>query len=112
MDWMRYKDGQTLGQLGAGGGTIIDDLELPDAARLTLEEDSDKGPFAISCQIYGWMSHVRVAKNAQVAQNTFADMQHDLTKLFQRIPRMNDPHRMKMFEESLMAVGEFVERYS
>ena len=59
MSWQPFDDGKTIGQRGSEKGIIVGDEEHLEGARVTLEQDGEAAPYAITCGIYGWMVHTR-----------------------------------------------------
>jgi hypothetical protein len=56
-DWKVFENGNTLGNQGSEGGTIISDFENVNGARITLEKDCGRIPFGITFGVYGIMFH-------------------------------------------------------
>ncbi len=44
---------------GAEGGKVIADEQHDGGARITLERDCLRAPYAITCTVYGWAYHTR-----------------------------------------------------
>jgi hypothetical protein len=57
--WHLFNSGDTVGQKGSACGETIRDEEHALGARITLEQNTNIAPFAITCGIYGWMVHTR-----------------------------------------------------
>ncbi len=57
--WHSFSDGATLGLKGSESGETIRDEEHTLGARITLEENANIAPFAITRGVYGWMVHTR-----------------------------------------------------
>ena len=56
-NWSQFENGKSLGQKGSENGIIIFDIEQTLGARITIEADCDKIPFAITLGIYGILFH-------------------------------------------------------
>ena len=57
--WHLFNNGDTLGQKGPASGETIRDEEHALGARITLEQNTNIAPCAITCGIYGWLVHTR-----------------------------------------------------
>ena len=51
LEWIAYKNNETLGKRGSQDGIIIFDEELPNNCRLTIEKMND-GSYIRICDIY------------------------------------------------------------
>jgi len=68
MDWFKFDTGQTLGKKGSEDGTIIDDQENVNGARVTLEQNGSIAPFSVTVGIYGLMFHTHFSDSLTQAQ--------------------------------------------
>lgn len=59
--WRPFGGGSTTGQPGSEAGTILEDLEFGERARITLENDTRIAPMAVTFGIYGLMVHTHYA---------------------------------------------------
>ena len=53
--WIKYKNGNTVGEKGNENGIILDDEEYNSSGRITLEKCDEY--YAITCGVYGAMVH-------------------------------------------------------
>ena len=72
--WHAFAVGTSLGQQGSEHGTIIQDEEHRDGARITLERDKHIAPFSITCGIYGLFVHTAFASDESEARRKYAEM--------------------------------------
>lgn len=56
MGWINYDNGSTIGEIGSEGGNIVNDEELDNSSRITLEKLKD-GYYSVTCGIYGAFVH-------------------------------------------------------
>jgi len=109
--WQRYDAGKTLGLRGSEGGTIIRDEEHPDGARITLERDCLRVPYAITCAIYGWGVHTRFIADEPTAQYAVEEMKPALAAILMLVPREDDDAFAEHAETASEAIAAFVERF-
>ncbi|MBL8144751.1 MAG: hypothetical protein JNL34_00080 [Anaerolineae bacterium] len=80
--WMPVEGGATAGLTGTEGGGIWKDEEHPDGARITLERDTLLGaPFAITCNVYGWLVSTRFFADEPTALQQYAAMKLALAEI-------------------------------
>jgi hypothetical protein len=104
--WQPYEGGATSGGRGSEGGTITQDEEHADGARITLERDTlHRVPFAITCGIYGWLVHTRFFADEPSALAAYGDMKAALERIL-RLIAVDAPN-----DSVGEAVDEFVEQY-
>lgn len=110
-DWHPYDSGKTLGTTGTEGGTIIRDDEHPDGARITLERDCLRVPYAITCSVYGFADHTRYIADEPTAMHQYEQMQPALEAILALLPREDDPDYAEKYNAATDAMDEFTERY-
>ncbi|MFN8448181.1 MAG: hypothetical protein U0521_06235 [Anaerolineae bacterium] len=86
-DWKPFEDGATIGIKGAEGGTISADEQHDGGARITLERDCLRAPFAITCVIYGWAYHTRFLADEPTAKQSYDDMKAALVEIVRLLPQ-------------------------
>jgi len=59
--WTKFDKGSSIGTTGSEGGTITEDFECVDGARVTIEKDGDIAPYSVTLGIYGLMFHTHFA---------------------------------------------------
>jgi len=110
--WRLFRDGAKKGQTGSEKGTIVRDLEHSGGARISLERDTPRVPFAITCGIYGWMVHTRFLENEVEGLKGFEEMKDALAKiLLETIPENHDPQMERKIEGVRTALNRFIEDY-
>lgn len=110
MGWTAFEDGATVGGRGSEGGTIDLDEEHDLGARITLEVDAGRIPFAITCGVYGWMCHTCYFGSREIAEAEYSRMKHALRGLLDLISVPNDvpdAHQNLVVD----AIGRFVEEF-
>jgi hypothetical protein len=88
-EWQPFEDGKTIGIKGVEGGTVIADEQLEGGARITLERDCLRAPYAITCVVYGWAYHTRFLADGGTAKQAYADMQAALAEIVKLMPAPN-----------------------
>lgn len=63
---------------GPENGWVIEDEEIPSVCRITLEEDCDAAPYAITCGVYGLMVHTTWDDDYGDAMEKYEAMKKDL----------------------------------
>lgn len=58
-NWIEFEDGNTIGKKGSENGKILCDQENINGARITLESNVEKTPFAVTLGIYGLAFHTK-----------------------------------------------------
>ena len=98
-DWKSFENSNTIGTTGSESGTILDDYENINGARITLEKDCGGIPFAITLGIYGFMFHTHFEKDLETAKNYIAKSKHKINKFFDlydvSIEKQNDHWEIK-----------------
>ncbi len=88
---------------------ILRDEEHPAGARITLERDAGRIPFAITCGIYGFFLHTCYRGTEDVAHRAYAAMQRELARILDlsaaEPPPAGEP------DPVLAAISEFVENF-
>jgi len=111
MSWYAFDNGKSIGLKGSESGSIIRDEEHGEGARITLEQDGQIAPFAITCGIYGWMCHTRFFGTESEAQNEFEGMKAELSKIVGTIPLAADPEVDSKSRTVCESISEFVRRF-
>ena len=111
MNWRTFDDGNSLGQRGSEGGTIIRDEKHESGARITLERGGHTAPFAITCGIYGWMVHTRFFGFEAEAQSEFVAMKGALARILAIIPLTTEPAADTKLQAVSQSIAKFVERF-
>ena len=109
--WIPFEDGKTLGIKGAEGGTVIADEQHDGGARITLERDCLRAPYAITCTIYGWAYHTRFIADEPTAQQSYTEMRGALEPILALLPQSDDED-VADADQVEQAVSEFVERFA
>jgi hypothetical protein len=81
--WKPFQNGATVTQSGSENGTILYDEDLPEGARITLEEGGST-PFSITCGIYGLMAHTVFASSKKEALDKYKSMKQDIESFMLR----------------------------
>lgn len=108
--WTPFEDGTTIGIKGTEGGTVIADEQHDGGARITLERDCLRAPFAITCVIYGWAYHTRFLADDATAKQAYTDMKTGLEGIVRLLPP-GDGEETPDAEKMERAVSDFVERF-
>lgn len=109
--WLQYEEGGTLGLRGSEGGVIMRDEEHPGGARITLERDCLRVPYAITCGIYGWAVHTRFFADEPTAIHAYEEMQPPLADIVAMLPDVDDPNSEDRADAASGAIEAFVERF-
>lgn len=110
--WYPYGEGRTLGATGANGGDIIRDEENADGARITLERDCLRVPYAITCSVYGFGDHERFIADEPTALHVYDEMKHGLEDVLRLVPTEQDAAPEAKFDAAADAFDAFVARFS
>ena len=108
--WLPFEDGETIGIRGTEGGTVIADEQHPRGARIMLERDCLRAPFAITCTIYGWAYHTRFLADEATAKQAYDDMKVALLDILDLLPQSEDDE-IADAEQVEQAVEDFAERF-
>lgn len=109
-DWTPFEDGATIGIKGTEGGKIIADEQHDGGARITLERDCLRAPFAITCVIYGWAYHTRFLADEPTAKQSYDDMKAALVEIVKLLPP-GDGEETPDAEKMEQAVTDFALRF-
>ena len=98
MAWIAYQDGETLGMTGMEGGQIQRDELEPVGARITLERDCLRVPYAITIMIRdaydqygsGWWMHKRFYADEPTALQQYDALRDEATALLDHLPPDDD----------------------
>jgi hypothetical protein len=102
--WFGYKDGRSIGSVGAEGGEILRDEEHEAGARVTLKRGTSY--VSVSCNVYGWMDHTRFFGSVADAQREYLLMKPPLANMVENILSAGKSD-LKMWE----AIADFVRRF-
>lgn len=91
MTWTAFEQGSTVGKKGREGGVIRVDDEYTGAARIVLEKDCLRAPYAITSSVYGYMLHTRFVADDETAQYALDEMKAMLVEIVDLIPVEGDP---------------------
>jgi len=111
MNWQSFEDGRTIGKTGNEGGVIVLDQEHIDGARLTLEQNCLRAPYAITCGVYGWMVHTRFFADDETAQHSVDEMKTALSEIMSLIPVEGDDDEGEKMNAISDALDAFTERF-
>ena len=81
--WHPFQNGGTLGRTGSEQGTTVRDEEYSLGARISLERDCRVAPFAITCGVYGWLTHTRFFRSKYEAEMQYEAMKSALAMLLE-----------------------------
>lgn len=109
-DWKPFEEGATIGIKGAEGGKVVADEQHDGGARITLERDCLRAPFAITCVIYGWAYHTRFFADEATAKQAYDDMKAGLLDIVSLLPQ-SEGDETPDAERVETAVEDFVERF-
>ena len=70
---------------GPEEGWIIEDEEIPEVCRITLEEGCQTAPYGITCGVYGLMVHTTWAKGRQEAMEKYEGMKRSLRECAEKL---------------------------
>jgi hypothetical protein len=105
--WLEFNYGKTIGQRGSEQGIIIQDESHPLGARITLEEECQASPFAITWGISGWMVHTHFLSTRSDAEENFEVMKIELESILNGLSNTND----RMGIENDSALSEIFENF-
>src|SRR5688500_1636657 len=88
--WHPFDSGKTVGFSGGEGGTILRDEEHADGARITLERDCLRAPYAITATVYGFGDHMRFIADEPTAIHEYEQMQPALEHILSLVPSEDD----------------------
>lgn len=83
LDWSDFENGKTIGTKGSESGTIIQDIENSNGARVTLEKECGNIPFAITLGIYGLMFHTHFESDKNKATDYVERKKNLINKVFE-----------------------------
>lgn len=87
--WNVFNNGLTKGTIGTENGKIIKDEEHSNGARITLEKDANKIPFAITCGIYSIMFHTVYVSNEADFLQKYVNMKEDIHSILGELDENN-----------------------
>ncbi len=110
-EWIPFEDGKTIGIKGTEGGTVIADEQHDGGARITLERDCLRAPYAITCVIYGWAYHTRFLADEATAKQSYSDMKAGLEEIVKLLPP-GDGEETPDADQMEQAVEDFQLRFA
>ena len=110
--WHPYAEGRTIGERGSEEGVILRDEEHSEGARITLERDARRIPFAITCGLYGWLVHTCYFGTSQAAEQAFEEMKLALDQLVNMVPYKTDSEIEAKLARLYEAMPAFVDRFN
>jgi hypothetical protein len=111
MNWKPFDKGKSIGKIGSEKGVIIKDEELQDSARITLAENCETAPFAISCGVYGGMVHTRFCNSKDEALRYFELTKNALGDIVTSLPIQNGPESKNALQTITEKISSFVDRF-
>jgi hypothetical protein len=111
VNWTPYDQGSTLGKTGREGGAIVVDDEYVGAARIILEENCLRAPYAITCAVYGYLLHTRFLADDETAQYALDEMKAALVAIVASLPGADDPDEAAQSAALADAVDAFMRRF-
>lgn len=113
-EWYPYEEGATIGMRGTEGGAILIDEEHPVGARITLERDCLRAPYAITTLIYNWTMHTRFIADEPTAFHEYNAMKASLeTDILPQVPVTEaDDDYAADYEQLTAAFDQFIARYA
>jgi hypothetical protein len=109
--WQPFEDGETIGIKGAEGGKIIADEQIEGGARITLEQDCLRAPYAITCVVYGWAYHTRFLADGGTAQQAYNEMKDALAEIVKLMPHDMEGEETPDADAMEQAVEDFMVRF-
>lgn len=88
--WYAFEEGATLGLRGAEGGIVRADEQHDDGARITLEGECLRAPYAITVTVYGWAFHTRFFADEATAKQAYDVMKADLMGVLTLLSKEDD----------------------
>jgi hypothetical protein len=111
MTWTAFEQGNTVGKKGREGGVIRVDDEYTGAARIVLEKDCLRAPYAITSSVYGYMLHTRFVADDETAQYALDEMKAMLAEIVDLIPAEGDPDEGTRMDAVDDAVESFMRQF-
>jgi hypothetical protein len=109
--WLAYDDGNTIGLQGVQGGTIIRDELYNEGARITLERDCLRVPYAITTSIYGLGDHTRFIADEPSAMHAYDVMRGEVAEIADLMPGDQESDEAETFDAAQLAFDAFSARY-
>lgn len=81
-DWSDFENGMTIGTIGSESGTILQDIENSNGARITLEKKCGGIPFAITTGIYGLLFHTHFERDIEKVNEFIAQTKYKVNEIF------------------------------
>lgn len=111
MTWTAFEQGSTVGKKGREGGIIRVDDEYTGAARIVLEQNCLRAPYAITSSVYGFMLHTRFVADDETAQYALDEMKAMLAEIVDLIPSEGDPDESARMDAVDEAVESFIQQF-
>lgn len=109
--WLAFEEGHTIGIKGVHGGTIIRDEVYAEGARITLERDCLRVPYAITASVYGLGDHTRFIADEPTALHAYQHMRGELADIAELMPGDDEADDAETYDAAQLAFGAFSERY-
>lgn len=109
--WLAYEEGNTIGLKGVQGGTIIRDELYNGGARMTLERDCLRVPYAITTSVYGLGDHTRFIADEPTAIHEYEKMRAEVAQLADLMPGDDEADDADTLDAAQLAFDAFSERY-
>lgn len=109
--WLAFEEGHTIGLKGIQGGTIIRDEVYNEGARITLERDCLRVPYAITTSVYGLGDHTRFIADEPTALHAYEQMRGEVAEIAELMPGDDEADDAETYEAAQLAFDAFSERY-
>jgi hypothetical protein len=110
--WLAFEDGHTIGLRGVQGGSIIRDEVYREAARITLERDCLRVPYAITTSVYGLGDHTRFIADEPSAIHAYESMRSEVAEIADLMPGDDEADEAETYDAAQLAFDAFSERYA
>ena len=109
--WLAFEEGHTIGLRGVQGGTIVRDEVYAEGARITLERDCLRVPYAITTSVYGLGDHTRFIADEPTALHAYVQMRDEIAAIAELMPVENEGDDAETYDAAQLAFDAFSERY-
>jgi len=83
--WYPFDDGKSIGLRGPESGKILSDIENINGARITIEQDAEYSPFAVTIGVYGIMFHSHPCGSELKAREFAEETRQRIENLFNHL---------------------------
>ncbi|MBN1430665.1 MAG: hypothetical protein JXB07_20005 [Anaerolineae bacterium] len=109
--WYPHDEGLMVGKAGSEGIVVYDE-EYAGGARITLERDCIyNGAFAVTCSIYGWMTHICRLADEWEAYDAYETIKMELAEIIEILPNQDDPEAEAGIDLAYDYIKDFVGRW-